>query len=150
MHLLFDTTVLVDVDRKREPTLRLLEHVSSGDHAMLASTVTVAEVFAGANLREDVQAAAERARRVLGQFEWVPLDGAVAERTGELLAYLTVEGEPVGFQDVAVAATHLVADADRLVTGNTDHFERLPPVADDVRTPGTLAEELDLDALDDG
>ncbi len=144
LRLLFDTSILVDVDRQREATLQVLEHVTDGDHALHVSTITVAEVLTGANLREDVDAATERAHRVLGQFQWDPLDGAVAEHTGKILAYLTSVGTPIGFPDVAIAATTLVTDADRLVTRNVEHLRRVPPIEERVRTPEELASELGM------
>ncbi|MFB6245178.1 MAG: hypothetical protein ABEJ03_02415 [Candidatus Nanohaloarchaea archaeon] len=40
----------------------------------------------------------EEARRVLGQFEWIEMNGAVAERTSKKMADLYSRGKPIEFQ----------------------------------------------------
>lgn len=142
MDVVFDTTGIVDVDRQREPTIALLETLTAENHDLFVSTVTVAEVLTGANLHEDPEQAYAGARRILGQFQWIDLDGNVAEEIGRLMAYLYAEGEPIGFQDVAIAASHLSINGDVLVTSNEKHFSRLPSVEEDIRTPTMLLEEL--------
>lgn len=143
MKVLFDTTGIIDVDRQREPTVSLLESLVDRGAELYVSTVTVAETLTGANLADDSDQAMLSARRVLGQFNWIDLDGGVAEELGELLAILHGKGNPVGFQDVAIAASHLHIGADVLVTSNVDHFKPLPSLAEDVRTPRGLKSALE-------
>lgn len=126
MRIVFDTTVLVDVDRGKEDTLRLLEAAQAGGHEMWLSTVTLSETFTGSHLRRDAEAATSRAREVLAQFEWKDLDGEVALRTGQVLAHLVSHGRKAEYQDAAIAATALVLRADILVTDNGKHFAAIP------------------------
>lgn len=146
MRVVFDTTGIVDVDRGLEPTVTLLETLVVEGADLFVSTVTVAEAVAGVHLHEDPETAMGTARRVLGQFNWVDVDGEVAQITGELLALLHGAGDRVGFQDAAIAATHSVVGADALVTSNVDHFQRFGEIRDDVHTPDELLSVLDGDA----
>jgi len=93
----------------------------------------------GAQLRKNADGAVLAAEGALGQFEWVDLDGRVAEKAAELLAYLRVTSKPVGFQDATACA--LEFGAKMLVTENREHFERFPPL----QGKGFTAKEADGD-----
>lgn len=134
MKIFFDTTVLVDLDRGRDNTIRLLEILTEDDHDLWISTVTVSEILTGAYLRPDGEKAADRAREALGQFQWKDLDGEVATAVGQIIAYLLSHGKRIEFQDTVIAASCLVETGDRLVTDNTDHFRRIPGLAERVAT----------------
>lgn len=142
MDVLFDTSGIVDVDRGREETVSLLERLAGRGDNLLVSTVTVAEILTGANLHDEQEQAQTSARRVLGQFEWIDLDGSVAEELGRMMALLQARGGPIEFQDVAIAASFVSVGGDVLVTRNEKHFRGLPSIADAVRTPGVLLEEM--------
>lgn len=143
MKLFCDTSVLVDVDRKREETLRLLELASRRDDVELwISTITVSEILMGAHLRKDAEKAVLRAHRILGQFVWQEFDGAAADRTARLLAELHITGARVEYQDAAIAGCALVAHADHLVTEDKAHFARFPPLKDKARTAVEMRKRL--------
>jgi len=72
---------------------------------------------------------------VLSQFCWVPLDGEVAKLVAELNAYLISKGQPIEYQDVAIAACFLLERCDVLLTENKAHFERIPHLKNKVMTP---------------
>lgn len=152
MDVVFDTSGIVDVDRGKETTISLLERLVGRGDNLFVSTVTVAEILTGANLHADRQQAQASSRRVLGQFDWIDLDGPVAEEIGRMMAYLHAKGQSIEFQDVAIAASFVVFDADALVTGNEKHFRRLPDVESSVQTPDELLEEVEADGgtTDDG
>lgn len=134
MRIFFDTSVLVDLDRQREETVRLLESLTRANAELWISTVTVSEILTGAHLRRDPERAGLRAKAALGQFAWKDLDGEVAEKTGQLLAHLIVEGKTVDYPDAAIAASAIVARADHVVTENKRHFTVFPPLAGRVST----------------
>lgn len=142
MDVVFDTSGIVDVDRGRETTVELLETLAERGENLFVSTVTVAEILTGANLHDRSEQAQASSRRVLGQFEWIDLDGPVAEELGRLMALLYAKGEPIEFQDVAIAASFVTVGGDFLVTRNEKHFRRLPSIGDAVRAPGELLDEL--------
>ena len=129
-----DTSIIVDVDRGKQDVIELCKQLTSTNCAYI-STVSVSEIFTGSFLRTDYRAAVKKAEKVLSQFHWVPLNGDVAKLVAELNAYLISKGQPIEYQDVAIAASFLLECCDVLLTENKDHFERLPNLKGKVMTP---------------
>lgn len=123
MNILFDISVLVAIDRGQHR--ELCTNLSS-KHDLAISMIAVAEMYQGAYY-SDTESALEKAESLLMQFDWLDFDGPVAETTGKILADLQNTGEPVGFQDTAIAATVQAYNQDYLVSEETSHFERLLP-----------------------
>ena len=105
------------------------------------STVTVSEILTGSYLRKDYKTAVTKAERVLNQFQWVTLNGETAKLIAQLNAYLISQGQPIEYQDVAIAASFLLQCCDVLLTENKDHFDRLPNLKGKVMTPKKFCEE---------
>jgi predicted nucleic acid-binding protein len=129
-----DTSIIVDVDRGKQDVIDLCKQFTSINNAYI-STVSVSEILTGSYLRKDYKDAVKKAQRVLGQFRWVPLNGEVAHLVAELNAYLISKGQPIEYQDVAIAASFLLECCDILLTENKEHFERLPNLKGKVMTP---------------
>ena len=129
-----DTSIIVDVDRGKEDVIELCKQLTSTNSALI-STVSISEILTGSYLRKDYKVAVKKAEKVLGQFRWVPLNGEVAKLVAELNAYLISKGQPIEYQDVAIAASFLIECCDVLLTENKDHFERLPNLKGKVMTP---------------
>lgn len=129
-----DTSIIVDVDRGKQDVIELCKQFTSTNSAYI-STVTVSEILTGSYLRKDYKVAVKKAQRVLSQFRWVPLNGEAAQLVAELNAYLISKGQPIEYQDIAIAASFLLECCDVLLTENKDHFERLPNLKGKVMTP---------------
>ncbi len=143
MKLFFDTSILVDVDRGEQKTLDLLKRLTEEGSEFFISTVTVSEILAGAYHTENSKKSVLEAKHILGQFNWIDFEGNIAEKTGEMIADLYEKGEPIEFQDVAIAATALSVDSDFLITQNKEHFERFSGLQNSIHTPeGFLRQEL--------
>jgi hypothetical protein len=83
--------------------------------AVLISTVSVAEIFAGAQRGEE-----EVTERLLSAFEKIPVSASIARYAGVFLrAYQRSHGMELG--DALVAATALVTGA-TLITRNVKHY----------------------------
>lgn len=141
MKVFIDTSVIVDIDRGKEEVIDVCRKLTR-EHDALISTVTVSEILTGSYLRKDYVNAVKKAKRVLGQFSWVNLDGAIAEKLAQLNAYLIAEGQPIEYQDNAIAASCVVTDSAILLTNNKEHFMRIPAVKDKVLTPKELKGRL--------
>lgn len=126
MRVLFDTTFLVQIDRKDADAIGLARLLEPKGISAFISSITVSEIMAGALLRHDAKAAAENARMVLAQFDWKDLDGGIALKAGELLAWQIKSGKRISYQDTAIAATALELGADFIVTENRKHFSVFP------------------------
>jgi predicted nucleic acid-binding protein len=106
------------------------------------STVSVSEILTGSYLRKDYKAALKKAERGHGQFRWFPLNGEAAKLMAELNAYLISKGQPIYYQDVAIAASFLIVRCDVLLTENKEHFERLPNMKDKVMAPKEFCQQF--------
>lgn len=138
--VLVDTSIIVDVDRGKQEVIELCKQLTSTNSAFI-STVSVSEILTGSYLRKDHVAAIKKAEKVLDQFRWAPLNGEVAKIVAELNAYLILKGQPIEYQDVAIAACFLTECCDVLLTENKDHFERLPNLKGKVLTPKEFIQE---------
>lgn len=126
MKYLLDTNVLSEVIR-RAPNRGLLQRLNEvAARDIVTSVVCVAElrhgaarVVHGARLWDRI------VREVLSRVEIIPLREAEAVRAGDLLATLEGRGEPIGIEDVWIAATALENDL-TVVTRNLKHFRKIP------------------------
>ena len=137
MKLAFDTSIIIDIDRGKETTQKLMKNIVIEDHEIYISSVVVAEVLAGAYKQGKV----EEAKKVLGQFQWIDMNGQTADRAGEIMADLLEKGERVEFQDTVIAASAEGIDADRLLTRNRKHFNKIDFETETVN-PEKLAQEI--------
>jgi len=139
--VLVDTSIIVDVDRGKQDVIDLCRQLTATDSASI-STVSVSEILTGSFLRKDYKVAVRKAEKVLRQFRWVSLNGDAAKLIAELNAYLISKGQPIEYQDVAIAASFIVERCDILLTENKEHFERLPNLKGKVMTPKEYHQEL--------
>jgi predicted nucleic acid-binding protein len=135
-----DTSIIVDVDRGKQEVIDLCKELTSTNSAFI-STVSVSEILTGSYLRKDFKTAVNKAEKVLSQFRWVSLTGEAAKLTAQLNAYLISKGQPIEYQDIAIAASFLTEGCDVLLTENKDHFERLPNLKGKVMTPKEFCQE---------
>jgi predicted nucleic acid-binding protein len=138
---LVDTSIIVDVDRGKQDVIELCKQLTRTNSAYI-STVSVSEILTGSYLRRDYKTAVNKAEKVLSQFQWVPLDGEVAKIVAELNAYLISQGQPIEYQDVAIAASFLLKSCNVLLTENKAHFERLPNLKGKVMTPKEFIKKI--------
>ncbi len=135
-----DTSIIVDVDRGKQDVVELCKQLTSTNNAYI-STVSVSEILTGSYLRKDYKTAVKKAEKVLSQFRWVSLNGETAKLIAELNAYLIIKGQPIEYQDVAIAASFLLEHCDVMLTENKEHFERLPNLKGKVMTPKEFCSE---------
>lgn len=129
MRYLLDTNVLSEVIRKQpnEGLLQRLGEVAARD--VVTSVVCVAELRHGAARVPHGARLWERiAGEVLSRVDILPMGEAEALRAGDLLAALEAQGEPIGIEDVWIAATALEHRL-TVVTRNLKHFRRIQGLA---------------------
>jgi len=142
MKVVLDTSVVVEIDRKDERTIKIIKELIENNHDIIISTVVVSEILTGSYLRKDFKKSVMEAKRILGQFLWVGLDEKIAEKTAQYLAYLISEGKPIEYQDVVIAATFKSTDSDCLITLNKAHFELIPDLKGKVYAPKEFAKNV--------
>jgi predicted nucleic acid-binding protein len=133
---LFDTNAISEVLRKR-PAPAYLDWLATIPRAeQLTSAVVVGELYRGAFRSIDRDRhLANIEDRVLPVVTVLPYDQAVARVYGEVHAALASAGQILEDADLQIAATAIHHGLE-LVTGNIQHFERVP----DLRLHRALAD----------
>jgi tRNA(fMet)-specific endonuclease VapC len=119
---LLDTNILSDL--VRNPNGRVAARIAAvGESAVSTSIVVAAELRYGAAKR-----GAERLTRqlevILAAMEVIPLDAPADEAYGDLRWTLERAGQPIGPNDLLIAAQALASES-VLVTANTGEFSRV-------------------------
>ena len=135
MKVVLDTSVIVEIDRRNDDVIKVIKKLIDNEHDIIISTVVISEILAGSYLRKDFKKSVIEAKRILSQFIWIGLDGEIAEKTAQYLAYLITEGKPIEYPDVVIAATFKTADANYLLTLNKAHFELIPDLKGKIYGP---------------
>jgi predicted nucleic acid-binding protein len=142
VNILFDTTFLVEIERKNKNAIELAKNLVDRDYHFWISTITVSEIMTGAYLRKDYEKAKERALTALNQFNWLEMNGSIALKSGEILAFLISHGRRVDYQDAVIAASAIELSVQFLVTENKKHFVDIPLLKDRVFTISELAKNM--------
>jgi predicted nucleic acid-binding protein len=114
--LLLDTTVLVDILRRRKNRVALMEELTDMGHRITTSTMCVAEVYAGMRSGEET-----RTQGLLAGISCYPISMTIAERAGTLKCEWASKGRTLTLTDMMIAATALEHGL-RLVTDNRKDF----------------------------
>jgi tRNA(fMet)-specific endonuclease VapC len=119
---LLDTNVLIHAVRGRPPAVRArLQQQSPEDVAV--SSVTVAELWYGAEKSADAERKREAWATVLAPFQVVAFDRGAAEHHARIRHLL--RRRPIGERDLLIASIALAYDL-TVVTHNAAEFSRVP------------------------
>lgn len=123
MRYLLDTDICIYVINERPPHVlqAFLRHESEG---LGISAITAAELHYGV-ARTGSSRNLKALYKFLAPLEIAPFDLAAAEVFGQVRAWLTAQGTPIGPSDTQIAA-HAQALGVTLVTNNTREFVRVP------------------------
>ncbi|AHE97277.1 type II toxin-antitoxin system VapC family toxin [Thioalkalivibrio paradoxus] len=120
---LLDTNILSDLVRHPQGIVkRGIERV--GEHAVCTSIIAAAGLRFGAAKRGSV-ALTEQVEKVLGAMRVEPLDLPSDREYGRLRLQLEQTGQPIGPNDLLIAA-HALALGATVVTDNQREFQRVP------------------------
>ena len=133
MAQLIDTSVLISLERQRRPFSDLANAASYEPMALAA--ITASELLVGV-LRSNSPQRRVRGEAfveaVLERVPVLPFDLRVARVHAEIWAVLAAAGQPIGSNDMMIAATAL-AHGYSVLTGNIRDFNRVPGL--EVRQP---------------
>ena len=129
MRYLLDTNILSELIKK-QPNPHFLARLNSASPQTLStSCICVMELRFGSALRNDFEIFWSRVTdQILSRVKILPFGLAEALTAGDLLASLQSTGQPIGIEDVLIAATALHHQC-TLVTANTRHFIRIDKLA---------------------
>jgi len=119
---LLDTNIVSDL--VRNPQGRAAQRVAVvGDLNVCTSIVVAAELWYGA-IKKDAPRLTEQLEAVLGIMEIVPLTPPIDREYGRLRARLERDGQPIGGNDLLIAAQTVVLRL-TLVTDKEREFSRI-------------------------
>ncbi len=122
--VILDTDMLSEVLKGKHPKVVARHAEYLRVHQRLTTTaLTIAEIAHGVYKRR-APARLQKVLRELANVEVLPLDSAAALLAGQILADLERDGRPIGSADPLIAGI-CIDHALPLVTGNTEHFERI-------------------------
>jgi tRNA(fMet)-specific endonuclease VapC len=127
--MIADTDFFIDIMRSRrqhhEAAVRKLEDLDSTGVKIGMAAVTRFELSSGIEQFVRPQEERDRVRRLVRAYPTYPLEGAAADRAGEIYGSLSVRGTPIGVADALIAGTALT-HGETLLTRNRKHFGRVP------------------------
>jgi predicted nucleic acid-binding protein len=116
MKLLLDTTVLVDVLRRRRQRREFLADLARAGHTISTTVLNVAEVYAGMRVGEEPDAEA-----LFVSLRLYELSGLSARLAGKLKNKWSRKGRTLTLADTIVAAIAIENEC-QLLTDNQKHF----------------------------
>ena len=120
--ILFDTDICIELLKGNKQILRKREQSES---MIGISFMSVAELYYGAEKSSDPNRNISIIEELLLSLEIIHTDIPILKRFGVIKAYLQKNGISLADADVLIAATTL-EKCDKLITGNTKHFDRIP------------------------
>ena len=113
---LLDTNIIVDVLRKRNGRLLLIDHLLEHGQPLASCPITLTEIYAGMRPHEE-----KPTRAFMKSLLFLAVTEEIAEHAGHLKARYAKRGRSLSFQAVSIAAVS-IAYGCTLVTENTKDF----------------------------
>ena len=119
-----DTSVIIDILRGNEVVESIEKQFDETSETVTVAAPTVMELIKGARLSNKPESEKLKVTEFLSSLTTLDLNKDSAMLAGEIDAELKVSGEPIGVQDVMIAAI-AIKNREALITKNTKHFERI-------------------------
>jgi tRNA(fMet)-specific endonuclease VapC len=123
LRYLLDTNIVIDV-LKRRP-VEVLSTFNANASRMAISSITLAELFHGAEKSSRVSENLATVEDFCSRLEVLPYGPKAAQHYGAIRAALEKLGQPIGVNNLHIAA-HARSEGLVLVTNNIGEFERVP------------------------
>ncbi len=124
MNYFLDTNICIYIINKRPPAI-IEKLMQFSPQEIGISAIVVSELQYGVAKSSQSERNRQLLAAFLRPFQIVPYDAAAAEAYGIVRADLEKRGQPIGREDLLIAAHALAADR-ALVTNNEAEFKRVP------------------------
>ena len=124
MKYFLDTNICIYLINQRPPDL-IIKFTQFEPKEIAVSTIVVSELQYGIAKSRHPRKNQKRLDLFLMPFLIVPYDELAARAYGRIRAYLEQNGQPIGREDLLIAAHAVSADV-HLVTNNEREFRRVP------------------------
>ncbi len=127
LRYLLDTNICIYVAKHRPAEVyQRLSRLRTGEAGM--SLITFGELYYGAQKSQQKERASEKLRQLIRYIHVLTLSAEAAEHYGMIRAFLEKRGEPIGNNDLWIAA-HARSLNVTLVTNNMREFVRVPDLS---------------------
>ena len=120
---LLDTNILSDLVRNPQGAVAA-QIIKKGEDTICTSIIVAAELRYGA-IKSNSAKLVERIDLILSALEILPLETPADHHYASLRHHLTLQGAPIGPNDLLIAA-HALANGLTVVTANVGEFSRVP------------------------
>ena len=120
---LLDTNIVIYVIKRRP--MEVLAAFNANSARMAISVITLSELLHGAEKSSRPSANLAVVEDFVSRLEVLPYTAKAAQHYGQIRAALERAGEPIGVNDLHIAA-HARSEGLTLVTNNTGEFRRVP------------------------
>jgi tRNA(fMet)-specific endonuclease VapC len=120
---LLDTNICIGLLNNKDPIfLKNLKKLSPDD--VFLCSIVKAELLFGAKKSLHRERNEKKLKIFFHEFESLPFDNQCAESYGEIRSYLEQSGNPIGNNDLLIAATAIANDL-TLITRNVREFSKI-------------------------
>ncbi|OZB72772.1 MAG: PIN domain-containing protein [Thiomonas sp. 14-64-326] len=123
LRFLLDTNIVIYVIKRRP--MEVLAAFNANAARMAISVITLAELLHGAEKSSRPSANLAVVEDFVSRLEVLPYTAKAAQHYGQIRAALERAGEPIGVNDLHIAA-HARSEGLTLVTNNAGEFRRVP------------------------
>lgn len=122
--MILDTSFLIDVMNDDTAALETVDEIETAEAPQRIPAMTLQELYIGVGMSELPEQERREIERIIESRPVVPTSAAIARKAGRIDGKLRASGEPIDIGDATIGATAVVCD-EPVVTGNSDHFERI-------------------------
>jgi tRNA(fMet)-specific endonuclease VapC len=120
---LLDTNIVIYVMKRRPIEVLAIFNENAG--RMAISAITLSELLFGAEKSSHVSKNVSAVEDFCSRLEVLPYGGRASQHYGAIRAALTKSGQPIGVNDIHIAA-HARSEGLVLVTNNVKEFFKVP------------------------
>ena len=129
--MILDTSFLIDIMNGNPAALSKVDEIESNGIEQVVPAMTLQELYIGVGASELPDDERRKIEAVIETRPIIPTSEEIARKAGKIDGQLRKVGQPINIGDASIGATGIVLDQP-VVTGDFDHFERIPDL--DVET----------------
>ena len=123
--MILDTSFLVDVMNTDDAALRKVDEIEADGIEQNVPAMTLQELYIGVGASDLPERERRKIEYVVESRPIVPTTEEIARKAGRIDGRLRKRGERIDLGDATIGVTGVVRD-EPVVTGNPDHFQRIP------------------------
>ena len=123
--MILDTSFLIDVMDADDAALQKVDEIEADGVDQYVPAMTLQELFIGVGASDLPERERHKIEYVVESRPILPTTAEIARKAGRIDGTLRKQGDWIDVGDATVGATGVVRD-EPVVTGNPDHFERIP------------------------